>query len=232
MLTLAIETSHRGGGVALVDGRGDRFELLGEAPLETGGGPDPRRAAQTLVPSIALLLKQHGLAPQDLQLVAVASGPGSFTGLRIGVVAAKTMAHAAGAKLVGVHTLAAIAEGCARESGRLWAIADAQRGELFCAAFDASDTAPPRQPPTHTVPIADWLARLEPGDAVAGQPLNELAERLPEGVAAVDQERWTLTAASVGRLGLRLAQAGLFDDPLQLVPSYYRRSAAEEKANA
>ena len=73
----------------------------------------------------------------DVELVCVAVGPGSFTGLRIGVVAAKTFAYAIGAEVVGVHTLAAIAESGARQhAAPLWTVLDAQRQELFAAQFD------------------------------------------------------------------------------------------------
>ena len=67
----------------------------------------------------------------SIDLVCVTTGPGSFTGLRIGVTTAKTFAYAAAAELVGTHTLAVLAAGVEQASGRLWAILDAQRQELF-----------------------------------------------------------------------------------------------------
>src|SRR4051812_4115512 len=97
---LALETSELSGSVAAaMDG-----DVVGELNL------DPRlRSAQSLAPAIRTLLDQVGWRPQELALVAVTVGPGSFTGLRVGVATAKVMAYAAGADVLGISTHAAIA---------------------------------------------------------------------------------------------------------------------------
>src|SRR6201999_4451574 len=94
-----------------------------------------KRSAQTLLPAIGELLRTCGWRPAELELICTTTGPGSFTGLRIGVTTAKTLAYATGAKLIGVNTLAALAAAVQPTTDRVWAILDAQRQELFAAVF-------------------------------------------------------------------------------------------------
>ena len=230
MRVLAIETSGRLGSVALLDTN------QGEAGIVEQTTPEGERTAQSLLPTVEQLLQQRSWRPIDVELVCVTTGPGSFTGLRIGVVTAKTFAYATGAKLVGVHTLAAIAHGVKQFCGdiipmRLWTILDAQRQELFAAEFDLSrPIVEQAQPATEIIGIDDWLSRLTAADAVAGPPLSKLQDRLPAEVASLPPRLWQPTAASVGRLAIQLFDLGDQINPLELVPRYYRKSAAEEKA--
>jgi tRNA threonylcarbamoyladenosine biosynthesis protein TsaB len=228
MKILAFETSGLLGSVALletVDGK-----LVSTIERET---PADQRTARSLLPTTQALLQQNGWRPADIELVAASTGPGSFTGLRIGVVAAKTFAYAVGAKLVGVHTLAALAEPIDASAPRLWTILDAQRQELFGASFNpARSVVDQAEPPTDIMPIDDWIAKLTDGDQVAGPPLAKLRQSLPAGVVIADERLWNPTAAAVGRLGFVLFNRGREISPLELVPDYFRKSAAEEKADA
>src|SRR5437773_12166637 len=100
MRVLALETSGTAGSVAVLD----------DEQLLTAVALDPaQRTARTLAPAIRDVLKHVGWAPTDVQLVAVTAGPGSFTGLRLGVTTAKTFAYAAGCEVLGVNTLEVIA---------------------------------------------------------------------------------------------------------------------------
>jgi tRNA threonylcarbamoyladenosine biosynthesis protein TsaB len=228
---LAIETSGRLGAVALVDTASNGPDAVLERTT-----PEGQRTAQSLLPTIQQLLQERSWRPTDVELVCVTTGPGSFTGLRIGIVAAKTFAYATGAKLAGVHTLAAIARGVKQFCGdiipmRLWTILDAQRQELFAAEFDLGrPIVEQAQPATEIVGIDDWASRLTAGDAVAGPPLSKLQDRLPAEVASLPPQLWQPTAESVGRLAIQLFQLGAQVHPLELVPHYFRKSAAEEKA--
>jgi hypothetical protein len=113
----------------------------------------------------------------------------------------------------------------------LWTVLDAQRQELFTASFASSESlADQPSPPTQILGVDDWLARLQPGDAVAGPPLARLRELLTPGVLIADPSECQPTAAAVGTLGVQLFERGLQINPLELVPHYYRKSAAEEKA--
>ena len=226
MLTLALETSGTTGSVALVEAADANARLLAERPLPPG-----ERTARTLLPAVQSLLRKHACRPADLGLIATTTGPGSFTGLRLGVVAAKTLAYATGAPLVGVHTLAAIAAGVGAIETRLWTVLDAQRGELFAACFETrADLAALPDPETEVLTIEDWLNRLAPGAVVAGPPLAKLRDRLPHGVIMANEARWSPAAAAVAQLAIDLHHRGAAVDPLALVPNYYRKSAAEEKA--
>jgi tRNA threonylcarbamoyladenosine biosynthesis protein TsaB len=225
---LALETSGRVGSAALLNVEGGTPVLLSQRELPTG-----QRTAQSLIPTVEEMLQEHGWTPGSIGLVGVATGPGSFTGLRIGVVAAKAFAYATGAKLVGVHTLAALADGVGVEGRRLWAVLDAQRQELFAAAFNGQRSVfDQRQPATEVLALADFAARLADGDVVAGPPLEKIRELIATGATLADASSWTPTAASVGRLAAQAYAVGETVDPLQLVPNYFRKSAAEEKAAA
>jgi tRNA threonylcarbamoyladenosine biosynthesis protein TsaB len=222
---LALETSGRVGSIAVLECAGSYVETCRERTL-----PDDQRSARSLLPCVEQLLADVSWRPGNVELVCTTIGPGSFTGLRIGVVAAKTFAYATGAKLVGVHTLTALAKGCQTDGPRLWTVLDAQRQELFVAAFDTRRPLVDQvDPVTEILRVDAWLAQLAPGDAVAGPPVAKLRERLPEGVMACEAELWSPAARDVGALAAALFERGAAVDPLSLVPRYYRKSAAEEK---
>ncbi len=220
MKLLAIETVDRTGSVALLED--DR--VLSEAQLDVA-----RRSAQTLAPAMGELLARVGWSPQQIELVAVASGPGSFTGLRIGVTTAKTFAYAIGCQVVGVPTLAAIASRVPAEVARCSVVLNAERGELFAGDFERnSDRQLVERAATTIVDAARWLAGLERGAVVTGPGLERIVDRLPSGVAALDRTLWSPTAAAVGSLGWRLFSEGARTSAFDLVPQYFRRTAAEE----
>ena len=237
MRVLALETSGRNGSIAILNGRLDgTTQTVRQAVLSDG-----QKTAESLLPALGNLLDQANWPPRSVQLVSVATGPGSFTGLRMGVTTAKTFAYAANAKLVGIHTLAALAlpvssiagqqESSRRQRGhcRLWTLLDAQRQELFVACFTQANISY-QVPTTQVVSIPAWLAQLQPGDTAVGPPLEKLASRLPQGVEVVAKKWWQPGAVAVGQLGVTLASQAMQLNPMQLVPQYYRKSAAEEKA--
>jgi len=231
---LALETSERIGTLATLQENEGQLATVGSLSL-----PDKQRSAQSLLPAIEALLAQSEWQPSQLDLLCVTSGPGSFTGLRIGVTTAKTFAYATGAELVEVHTLAAIAAGTPiseeRSPERLWTILDAQRQEHFVANFESGwQEGSHHFPETRIVGIEQWLQELSPGDVVSGPPLGKLLEklsgRLPVGVRIADAKDWKPRAEAVGRLGVAAYRNGSVVNAMQLVPRYYRKSAAEEKA--
>jgi tRNA threonylcarbamoyladenosine biosynthesis protein TsaB len=227
MRTLALETSGRVASVALLEEADGVAAFISEAHTGADG-----RTARSLTPLINEILQKAAWPPDSIKLVAVAVGPGSFTGLRIGVTMAKTFAYAVGAQLIGVNTLEVIAEQAAHFQRPLWAVIDAQRQELFAGKFVAGGDARLGQANSETriISQAAWLAALEPGDHVTGPGLRRLVASLPAGVKVVEQALWQPTAATLGRIALRDYQFGRRDDLWKLVPKYYRPSAAEEKA--
>ncbi len=221
---LAFDTSLRFGSLATLEGNASEVNLLAERLL-----PHHQRSAQTLLPELSHLCSECDWQPTQIELISVTIGPGSFTGLRIGVTAAKALAFAVGAKLVGVHTLTALAASVANSAGRLWTVLDAQRQELFVASFMGEELPP--TPETQILSIEDWIAKLKPGDSVVGPPLARIGDRIPSEIHVVEENLWQPQARYVGKVGYDLFCSGIEMDLMQLVPNYYRKSAAEEKAD-
>jgi tRNA threonylcarbamoyladenosine biosynthesis protein TsaB len=222
---LAIETSGRHGSVAALVGEADAATPIGQIALT----PD-QRTAQALAPAVKQILTDAGWSPKDVELVAVAVGPGSFTGLRIGVTTAKTFAYSVGAEVVGINTLRALAAQAPPSQSPLWTISDAQRQELFAAKFVIGENLHIQEElATAIIPQDRWLAELQPGDHVVGPALKRLATRLPAGVEMLAEEYWQPMAIAVGQVAWHAYQAGQRDDIWKLAPNYYRLSAAEEK---
>jgi tRNA threonylcarbamoyladenosine biosynthesis protein TsaB len=217
---LAIETTDSTGSVALMEaGR-----LLTEAWLPQGRG-----SAQTLAPAIQAILAQAGWQPTDVQLVAVTHGPGSFTGLRVGVATAKTFAYAVEAEVLGVDTLEVIATGAPSDVQRLAVAVDAQRGEVVAGMFVRGPEGEfVLESPARLVEIDTWLAELPPGCVVSGPMVTKLEPRLPACVTPMAVAFRRPVAANVARLAFRRYAEGQRDDLWSLVPHYSRRSAAEE----
>jgi tRNA A37 threonylcarbamoyladenosine modification protein TsaB len=108
---------------------------------------------------------------------------------------------------------------------------DAQRQELFVAKFEPGwQDRSGDLPETRILGVEQWVQELVPGDVVCGPPLQKLVDRLPAGVSVVDEESWKPQAEAAGRLGIASYQSGQLVDAMQLVPRYFRKSAAEEKA--
>jgi tRNA threonylcarbamoyladenosine biosynthesis protein TsaB len=233
MLVLAFDTSGFSGSVALLDGP----RLLESAALDAD-----RRSAQTLAPAIVRLLADCGRKPDEVNLVATTVGPGSFTGLRVGVTTAKTFAYAVKAEVIGVSTLEAMAHATPgdwlKDISEVQAVVDAQRGELFLGRFrvepgmNEQDGLPrlTRLEPDRIVTAEEWLSELAAGTIVTGTGLTKLAERLPSGVLVVPADMREAQAAVIGRLAWRDYQAGRRGDLWKLAPVYLRPSYAEEKA--
>ncbi|MBN1395978.1 MAG: tRNA (adenosine(37)-N6)-threonylcarbamoyltransferase complex dimerization subunit type 1 TsaB [Pirellulales bacterium] len=221
MKILAIETTERVGTVAAAEGT----DVLRQLSLDSS-----RRSAQSLAPAMVQLLDEVGWRPADVDLVAVSIGPGSFTGLRLGVTAAKVFAYAVEADLLGIDTLETIAAGVPADNDRLAVAVDAQRGQIAAAVFARGDDDRLRvERPMELVEPDAWLATLPEGTAVAGPILKKIVDCVPAGLRTVAPEYWSPTAATVARLAARDYQAGRRDDLWQLTPRYSRRSAAEEK---
>jgi len=232
VLILALETSSQAGSVALLNCNVGGVEVSDSVLSQCLLSAD-RRSAQSLAPAMAQVLAEAGKRPADVGLVAVTIGPGSFTGLRVGVTTAKTFAYAAGCECLGVDTLEVIAAQVplgTPTSGELHAVLDAQRKELFLARFRWDGSVPVRLEENRTVPADQWLAGLAPGTTVTGPGIKRLIDRLPAGVVAAPELQRDPQAATVGRLAWRDYQAGRRDDLWKLAPKYLRVSAAEEKA--
>jgi tRNA threonylcarbamoyladenosine biosynthesis protein TsaB len=219
---LILETSGRSGQVALAEGE----SLCAVCHLD-----EARRQARDLAPAVAELLAGQGWRPRDLHGVVVSRGPGSYTGLRVGIMSAKTLAYATGCALLAVDTFFALALQAPAAALRLAVLADAQQDQVYVQQFARPQPAAVWEPvtPLRIQKVADWLAGLECDVWVTGPGLRGTQDRLPEGTPTVEPAQWDPQAESLLRLGLERYRAGLRDDVWALEPLYLRPSSAEEK---
>lgn len=220
MRILALETSGVAGSVAALEDD----NLLLELEL------NPRqRSAQSLAPALVELTKRVGWPMSAVQLVAVTVGPGSFTGLRVGVTTAKSLAYVVKAEVLGVSTLEVIAQRAPDEVHEVSVAIDAQRGDVVTQSFRRGrDGWPEPSSHEHLIPLDAWLASVPSGVALSG-PILRKVPTLPAGVWTLAPSLWAPTAVAVGQLAERLYRAGRRDDVWTLAPHYSRRPAAEEK---
>ncbi len=219
MLIVAIDTSGRNGSVAL--GRGDAagFEVLELGALE--GGTYSAR----LMPCIADLLSRAQTTKSQLDGLVAVDGPGSFTGLRVGLSTAKALCEVLQKPLAAVSMLEALAVTYGHEGEAVTAVLDAGRGELYVGEYLLRKQA--AQLVRESLPkLAEFLAqRGSPGARVV-TPSPKIAEALVAtgwDVALVPP----LQADAIGRIGLRKLLSGDIADPATLDANYIRRSDAE-----
>lgn len=221
MLTLAMDTSTGTGSVALGDDKG----MLAEAML-------PVRAthSETVLPGVADLLQSSGHAPTELGSVVVGSGPGSFTGVRIGAALAKGIAFASGARLFAYSSLAALAAGCGRV-GRVCALIDARRGQVYAAGYDVHRAGVEEVFEPVVLAISELLARTQPPrEWVAVGLVQPEAETILHraGVEVLPSDRFGLPrAASLIWLASVMPDQGRIENPASWEPSYVRLPAAQ-----
>lgn len=226
MRTLAIDTSQATGSVAAADDDGAVSLPLGPA------GDHARR----LMPLLEEAAANRGWRPRDVELVTVVRGPGSFTGLRVGLATAKAIAWACGARLVAVCGFEMVAQRTATLVGTIEPIAigfDAGRGEVFAATARSGDPAGRRWLIDTPVlqPLDDWLEGLPPGRLTSGPALRQAADRMAPGrsLRLTPAAAWAGDALDAVRLARIAAAAGARDDPATLVPLYLRPSYADER---
>jgi tRNA threonylcarbamoyladenosine biosynthesis protein TsaB len=210
------------GQVALA--RGDT--LLGVRRLD-----EARRHARDLVPAVAELLASQGWTASDLTGVIVSRGPGSYTGLRVGVMSAKTLAYATGCALVAIDTFAAIAAQSPPEAACVDVIADAQQDRLYLQRFGRSKEGAGMLPqgPLCIRPFVEWVGTLTPTVWVNGPGLAGREARMPGGIRLAPPSCWDPRPESLLQLGLERYLRGQHDDVWALEPLYLRPSSAEEQ---
>lgn len=224
MLTLAIETSGLAGSLALFD-HGD---LLEERDLQLGV-----HHGQSLIPEIKRLFGDHRRVPRDCGLIAASIGPGSYTGLRVGVVCAKTLAYAAGCGIAGVETLEVVACNSPDDVSHVAVICDAQRGNVYVGNYERDESDEWRRlEPIRVVPAHNWADELRATDAVSGPAVEAFESLIKSRCRILPLEYCHPRAHWVARLGIRAAEIGRLSDPYRLEPLYLRRSSAEEKWEA
>jgi tRNA threonylcarbamoyladenosine biosynthesis protein TsaB len=208
-LILAVDTTSEFGSLALL--RGD--DLVDEMFLHA-----PKGFAQVLYGHLAELLGRHGLRPGDIDCFAAASGPGSFTGVRVGLACVKGLAEAVGRPAVAVSNLQAIAS--SGNAPLRAAVLDAHRGEVYGAVYDAASRL---VLPEVVAPFAAWIATLPEGD------LEFVASGFTPSLAGTRFERASVLVAPRALAGAiaRLASRAEPRDPAALDANYVRRPDAE-----
>ena len=226
MSILSIDTSSQVSSVAVLSAERVAAELSMQGALTH---------SETLMPHIGTALEMARVKKNELEGIAVSIGPGSFTGLRIGLAAAKMMAYALHIPLIAVPTLEALAHHTICEGVRLVPMMDAQKGNVYAQEFaweaGAEGLTLREAHPLVILPRTEVLAGLahstQPvlllGDAMQKKGVDEL----PTGVRLAPIHARMPRAACVGLASLTRLARGAVDDPVTIAPLYLRRSEAE-----
>jgi tRNA threonylcarbamoyladenosine biosynthesis protein TsaB len=232
MKILAIETSTMLGGVALMD---DSSGLIAEVRLNVKSTHSER-----LMTEIDHLLRQAGLKISDIDVFAVAIGPGSFTGLRIGLSTVKGFSYATGKPIVSVPTLEALAWNFPYCIYPVCTMLDARKKEVYTALFKWDKEGFLRLIDEMSIKVDRLLEQMMPyihGKVVftgEGAHLyrDTIIEVMGEKAIFAPPEKMIPSPANVASIGIRKATKEEFSEPVSLIPFYIRRSEAEIKNNA
>ena len=233
MLLLALETTERFGSVALwQDNR-----VIAEKML-----PRDRQSAQTVAETLDQLFRETDCEPKNVNVVAVVVGPGSFTGLRVGVCTAKMLAYSINSQMVAVRSLETVARAFQNDTvieqlfvqeniTHLTVAVDAQRNEVVAQTFRL--TPENRIEPVSAerlIPVADWWAEAERYPVLfSGPALERYGANAPTNIRLAPQEYWQPRASAVAVLGAEHFLHGETISPFEILPVYARPSAAEER---
>ena len=226
MLILAFETSAKAASAALLDGN----KLLAESYQNTG-----MTHSQTLMVMAEDMLKQCGKTASDVDAVAAAEGPGSFTGVRIGVAAAKGFAWGREIPCYGVSTLEAMAESLGIYDGYVCPVMDARRSQVYNALFEVNRGKIVRIREDRAISLDDLaedVKNLEKPVFLVGDGSNLCYNTLLAWVPALvlpPEHRMHQRAVGVGLIAARELTAGVPGDAASLTPNYLRLSQAERE---
>ncbi len=210
-MILALDTTAEFGSIALLNEGRVLVEILLHSPDGFG---------HILYGQIALLLSRHGVAVNDIACFAAAAGPGSFTGVRIGLAAVKGFAAATGKPVVAVSNLAALA--CFGSADLRATVIDARRGEVYGAVYDRDLKL---RSPEVVAKFQDWFKVL-PTEGIELISTNPAPfEPFLRGVPVVTAPR--ALAAAIAQIAWQRFNAGEADDPSAIDANYVRRSDAE-----
>lgn len=232
MRVLALETSGNLFSVALLEDD----EVVRQVTQPSLKTVEPQSGSSArLAPTIQDLFLEQNWRIRDLNGIAVSIGPGSFTGLRVGLTTAKTLAYAMDKPICGINTLQVLAaqvEGLPHTLHTIHTVVNAQRSQLFAASYAVRPgQLPETKEPLRILDRAEWLDSLRPADHVTGTGLVPLRDRLAErsDIEVTPESCWQPQAGTVGKLAWERLVKNESDDFWTLAPLYFRPSAAEEK---
>jgi tRNA threonylcarbamoyladenosine biosynthesis protein TsaB len=193
--------------------------------------PHGFKHAAGVVAVIDRLTRSQGWTPKDLDEIYVSAGPGSFTGLRVGITVAKTLAFSLGAKLIAVPSAAVLARNAPAGWQNCLIVLDAKRGQIFGARFENSSAGISEVEAAHLDTLAAMLQRSSRPVYLIGEgiPYHRQAIGEEAGVIITPEELWRARARVVAEIGLTMSQRGQFADAQTLAPIYIRKPEAEEK---
>jgi tRNA threonylcarbamoyladenosine biosynthesis protein TsaB len=216
MLVLSVDSSDRNGSISLSrGGPGEVFDVL--EVVQLGGGI----FSAQLVPQIAALLAKHQAAKQDIAAFAVVSGPGSFTGLRIGLAAVKALAEVLQKPIAGVSLLEAVARG-GTSRGTVLAALDAGRAEVYVGEYEVRSDA---NRISETMMTQAELVRFANGRTVV-TPDRNVADMARTAALSVEELKRPDSGA-IARIGWEKIRAGEIVSPQALDANYIRRMDGE-----
>ncbi len=223
MRVLALESATLTGGVALLDGE----RLVGESVLSVA-----LTHSERLMSMVDRLLGDCGWGVKDLDGLAVSVGPGSFTGIRVGVATAKGLALALALPVAPVPTLDALAATLPFAGAPVCPLLDARKGEVYLSLYRWRGDRMVREWDYLALPPEAAVARLEPPVVLLGdgiEPCRPFLTRLGAGVALAPAARRLPSPGVVAQLGHAILEAGGGVPPEALLPLYLRPSQAELK---
>ena len=226
MKIIALETSAVTASVAVTEDE----RLLAQSFQNSG-----LTHSATLMPMVSALLKNTGLTLDEMDVVAVAAGPGSFTGVRIGVAAAKGLAWPGDKPCAPCSTLESMAWQCAHVGGEICAAMDARRSQVYCARFRAEGGTLTRLTPDRAMGLdgladevrASGLPQILVGDGAHLVRAALVEQGLP--CSPMPPHLIYQTAWGVARCALRIAREGQLVSAAAMAPSYHRLSQAERE---
>ena len=218
-MILAINSSTTQFGVALMEEHG---AILAEYLISPGD-----RNFMGFMPAVHSLLTSSGITQKDLTAVIAATGPGSFTGLRIGLAAAKGIVHGLSIPLIGVSSLESMANQIHYISHPLCVMISSRKGEVFTALFHWNDNqGMVRKSEDISIKLKELSSVIDGPTLFLGNDFNSQGEFIKDllGNKAIlaPHHFWVLRASAVGALGLKRFKDKAFDDIRDLVPRYLR----------
>jgi tRNA threonylcarbamoyladenosine biosynthesis protein TsaB len=228
MKILSVETSTMLGGVAVMDSQAG---LIAEIRLNV-----KTTHSERLMTAISEVLSRSGIDLGGIDAFAVASGPGSFTGLRIGLSTVKGLSYATGKPVVTVPTLEAFAWNFPYCMHPVCLMLDARRGEVYSALFRWQDEKFIREIQEVSIAPDDLLSRLTGDVLFAGEGVlvyrDIIRKTMGRRAWIAPADKMVPAPSNIALLGLKKAEKGQFTDPFGAVPFYIRRSEAEVKCTA
>jgi tRNA threonylcarbamoyladenosine biosynthesis protein TsaB len=221
--SLAIETSSRIGSVALAENGNT---------LAQDTFPHGLQHAARIIPAIDNLCRQLNWTSADLREIYISAGPGSFTGLRIGITLAKTLSLATGAALVAVPSVRVLVENAPTEAKNAIIVLDAKRDQIFTASFTRTPDGWTELQPAHLGTLSAILAKSPRPVHLIGEGIPYHRKFIPENdpqIFLTEEFQWRPQAQIVATLGWQMARANKFTDAMNLRPIYIRKPEAEEK---